>query len=91
MHHYENKAEYPPTQKLIELAQALNMSTDELLGIKNNGNDEAYQNIKPTLVKRLRLASNLPPHHLKALATCIDALVLKQQVDENNKGINNET
>ena len=37
IHHYEHKAEYPPTQKLIELAQALDMSIDDLLGIKDNG------------------------------------------------------
>ena len=56
MHHYENKAEYPPAQKIIELAQALDMSVDELLGISENENDD-YQNINPKLAKRLRLAS----------------------------------
>lgn len=79
MHHYENKAEYPPAQKIIELAQALEMSVDELLGI-NGKNDASYQNISLKLAKRLRLASNLPPNDLKALATFIDALILKQRV-----------
>lgn len=79
MHHYEKKAEYPPVQKIVELAQALDMSVDELLGIDNNGHD-SYKNINPKLAKRLRLASNLPSHELKALSTFIDALLLKQQV-----------
>lgn len=83
IHHYENKAEYPPTQKLIELAQALDMSVDDLLGIKNNGSNEAFQDIKPTLAKKLRRASKLPPHDLKALSTFIDALIVKQQVKDN--------
>ena len=82
MHHYENKAEYPPAQKIIELAQALGMSVDELLGIGNDDKD-LYQNINPRLAKRLRLVSNLPSYDLKALVTFIDALLLKQQVKEN--------
>ena len=84
IHHYENKAEYPPSPKIIELAQALDMSIDELLGL---GTDQisAYQNINPKLAKRLRLASNLPSHDLKSLVTFIDALLLKQQVKGNEK------
>ena len=84
IHHYENKAEYPPTQKLIEIAQALDMSIDDLLGIKGNGNDEAHLDIKPTLAKKLRQASKLPPHDLKMLSSFIDALILKQQVKDNS-------
>ena len=87
IHHYENKAEYPPTKKLIELAHALNKSIDELLGTENN-NDENYQDIKPMLAKKLRRASQLPPNDLKALSTFIDALVLKQQV--KNTGVYHE-
>jgi hypothetical protein len=79
MHHYENKAEYPPTGKIIELTQALDINVDELLGVGNN-DKHSYQNINPRLAKRLRLASNLPSHELKALATFIDALLLKQQI-----------
>ena len=82
MHHYEKKAEYPPVQKIIELARALDMTVDELLGTGDNGSSQ-YQNINPKLAKRLRLASNLPQHDLKALSTFIDALLLKQEVKEN--------
>lgn len=85
MHHYENKAEYPPAQKIIDLALALDMSVDELLGV-DKGSNEPYQNIKPKLAKRLRLASNLPTHDLKALSTFIDALLLKQKVKEKSPG-----
>ena len=59
MLHYENKAEYPPAQKTIDLAQALGMSVDELLGIGNDDKD-SYQDINPRLAKKLRLVSNLP-------------------------------
>lgn len=91
IHHYENKAGYPPTQKLIELTQALDMRIDDLLGIKDNGSGETFQDIKPTLAKKLRRASKLPPHDLKALSTFIDALIVKQQVKENTTGAKNKT
>ena len=84
MHHYEKKAEYPPVQKIVELAHALDMSVDELLGV--DVNNDSYKNINPKLAKRLRLASNLPSHELKALSTFIDALLLKQQVKEKDAG-----
>ncbi len=79
MHHYENKAVYPPVRKIIELAQVLDMSVDELLAANGN-KKKPYQNINPKLAKRLRLASSLPPSDLKALATYIDALILKQKI-----------
>lgn len=85
VHHYENKADFPPAQKIIELAQALNMSIDKLLGTNGNVDDSAYQGIKPNLAKKLRQASSLPPHDLKALTTFIDALILKQQVKDEQK------
>jgi transcriptional regulator with XRE-family HTH domain len=85
IHHYENKAEYPPAPKLIELAQALGMNVEELLGLTRNDGD-SYQNINPKLAKRLRLASTLPPHDLKSLVTFIDALLLKQQVKGKERG-----
>lgn len=85
VHHYENKADFPPAQKIIELAQALNMSIDELLGTSGKVNEVNYQDIKPNLAKKLRQASNLPPHDLKALITFIDALILKQQVKGEQK------
>jgi transcriptional regulator with XRE-family HTH domain len=90
IHHYENKAEYPPTQKIIELAQALNMSIDGLLDSANHASEENFQDIKPNLAKKLRQASNLPTHDLKALTTFIDALILKQQVKGEQKEKINE-
>ncbi len=88
MHHYENKTEYPPAQKIIELAQALGMSIDELIGVAGNSVEGDFQDIKPTLAKKLRQASNLPTHDIKALTTFIDALVLKQQVKADQQGEN---
>jgi transcriptional regulator with XRE-family HTH domain len=86
MNHYEKKAEYPPTQKLIELARALDMGVDELLGITNNGDNDTLKDIKPGLARKLRQASQLPPHEIKALSTFIDALIIKQRVNNDSPG-----
>jgi len=86
MNHYEKKAEYPPTQKLIELARALDMGVDELLGISDHNDQEAYKDIKPGLARKLRQASQLPPGEIKALSTFIDALIIKQQVNNDSAG-----
>jgi len=90
IHHYENKAEYPPAQKIIELAQALNMSIDELLGVSGSVDEENFRDIKPNLAKKLRQASSLPSHDLKALTTFIDALLLKHRVRGEQKEKINE-
>ena len=55
MHRYEKKAEYPSVQKIVELAQALDMSVDDLLRIDNNGHDSC-KNINPKLAKRFKIS-----------------------------------
>lgn len=54
MHHYENKAEYPPTGKIIELTQALDINVDELLGVGNN-DKHSYQN-KPQACQKAEIS-----------------------------------
>ena len=86
MNHYEKKAEYPPTQKLIELTRALDKGVNELLGITNNGGNDTLKDIKPGLARKLRQASWLPPREIKALSTFIDALIIMQQVNNDSPG-----
>lgn len=90
VHHYENKAEYPPAQKIIELSQALKMRIDELLGAADIENEENFQDIKPNLAKKLRQASTLPTHDLKELTTFIEVLILRQQFKGHQKEKINE-
>ncbi len=56
------------------------MSIDDLLEIDDNSSRREYQDIKPNLAKKLRLASNLPQHDIKALTTFIDALLIKGEM-----------
>lgn len=62
------------------------MGVDELLGITNHNGQESYQDIKPELARKLRQASQLPPGEIKALSTFIDALIIKQQVNNDSAG-----
>ncbi len=84
IHHYENKAEYPPTQKIIDIATALDMSIDDLLGLdKKIVDSKSYKKINIKLAKQLRLASHLPPADLKSLNIFIDALLIKNNIKDN--------
>ena len=64
----------------------VDMGIDELLGISDHNDQEAYKDIKPGLARKLRQASQLPPGEIKALSTFIDALIIKQQVNNDSAG-----
>lgn len=73
----------PPSVKLLcetECWVSCLNPTYELLGARDSAGEDNFQDIKPNLAKKLRQASSLPSHDLKALTTFIDALILKQQV-----------
>lgn len=75
--YYEGETEYPPAHLIEPLAKALNVSTDELLGIQ-----ELKQERDPkqaALWRRLKKIENLPKNDQKALLHYLDALVKKNQ------------
>ncbi len=74
--YYEKETEYPPSHLLVPLARALNVSTDELLGLKNIKLQLAPE--KAALWRRLKKAENLTSNDQKALLHYLDALLLKK-------------
>lgn len=73
--YYEAETKFPPTHLLIPMAQALRVSTDELLGltkIKEENNPEYI-----LLWKKLKHAEDLPEKDQKALLYYLDALLQK--------------
>jgi len=62
------------------------MSIDALIGLSDNGDSDACRDIKQGLAKKLRQASQLPPHEIKTLSTFIDTLIIKQRVNTDNTG-----
>lgn len=58
-------------EMVARFALALNVSTDELLGVEDNGTEKEAFDLK--LTKRLRAISELPQYQKKALLNTIDA------------------
>ncbi len=61
-------------EMVARFALALGVSTDEILGLKKNGNQRKRA---PSLkiVRRVREIENLPPHKQKRILSTIDALL----------------
>jgi transcriptional regulator with XRE-family HTH domain len=75
--YYEGETDYPPAHLIEPLARALNISTDELLGVR-----DVKQERDPgqaALWRRLKKIEDLPKADQKALLHYLDALVKKNQ------------
>lgn len=71
--YYELESTQPPGAMLVDLARALHVTTDELLGAS-----PVRERVRPKtarLMKRLQRVADLPPTDQKAVLKFIDALV----------------
>lgn len=73
--YYEGESDYPPAHLIEPLAKALNVSTDELLGIKAVKQQRNPEHA--ALWRRLKKIETLPKKDQKALLHYLDALVKK--------------
>jgi transcriptional regulator with XRE-family HTH domain len=76
--YYENEAGYPPVEAIIRLAEALEVSADELLGIRNgNGRSQTTKNgttHDKRLWKKFLQVANLPEKDQRAVIRLINSL-----------------
>ena len=70
---YERDKAIPPGQVLGDLARALRISTDELLGLAPIKNGTSPRTGR--LLKRLQKVGQLPPGDQRAIFKMVDALV----------------
>jgi transcriptional regulator with XRE-family HTH domain len=81
--HYEGQSEHSPTTLLPALAQALHVSTDELLGlsppVKRNGRvaDNRIQ-------RRLQQIATLPAEERRQIMQLVDAFIERGQLKRRN-------
>ena len=71
--YYEARSAQPPGALLVDLAHALHVSTDELLGVA-----PVRETMRPRparLLKRLRRIEELPPADQRAVLKLVDALL----------------
>jgi len=74
--YYETEAGFPPAPAVIDLAKALSITTDELLGVKPprvervNDDSEARR-----MWKRFQMVSALPERDQKAIVRMVNSLI----------------
>jgi len=71
--YYEQDDAQPPGAMLVDLARALDVSTDELLGVKPM--DKRNNPKTARLLKRLKRIEALPPADQRAVLKFLDALL----------------
>jgi transcriptional regulator with XRE-family HTH domain len=74
--YYETEAGFPPAPAVIDLAEALSVTTDELLGVKPprvervNDDSEARR-----MWKRFQMVATLPERDQKAIIRLVNSLI----------------
>ncbi len=72
--YYEVVAAYPPAEVIVELAKALGVSTDELLGVKRH-KEEGKAQAEQRLWRKFRQVRALPEKDQRAIARMISSLL----------------
>ena len=76
--YYESESQHPPANMLVDLAKALNVSADALLGIKPVGPIP----ISSRLERRIRQIETLSPKPRQQITQLIDTLVEAEQLKQ---------
>lgn len=76
--YYEGETEHPPAGLLIALAQALNVTTDELLGM-HSGRSKKAPAVSTRLERRIKLIERMPPKPKQQLLGIIDTFITANQ------------
>jgi transcriptional regulator with XRE-family HTH domain len=82
MAYYEQEDAQPPGALLVELAKALEVTTDELLGVEPLREKVSAQQAR--IRKRLRQVEELPPADQRTILKLVDALVVSREVEEGS-------
>ncbi|RMF58484.1 MAG: XRE family transcriptional regulator [Bacteroidetes bacterium] len=80
--HYETVADFPPAAVIIQLASALHVSADELLGIQKQRAAQPRDLIDPKtrrLWKKFQQVMSLPEKDQRAVIRLINSLVAAQK------------
>lgn len=82
--YYEGESEHPPASLLIDLARALNVSTDELLGLQA-GRKATKLAVSTRLERRLKLIERMPAKPKQQLLGLIDTFIAAEQNRQGSK------
>lgn len=84
MTYYEREAERPPAHLLPPLAEALRVSVDELLGMRQVKEKPGAANTR--LLRKLRDIEKLPPGDRRAVLKILDGLLARQKLASQGAG-----
>lgn len=83
--YYEGETGHPPTGFLVELARALALSTDELLGMTPMHRSAGKSSISTRWERRVRQIERLDAKPKQQIVTFIDAILEAQQSRQSAK------
>jgi len=78
--HYETNLTNPPIFNILAIADALDVSILELLGISKTGNLELFNDIDMRTMKKILLISKLQKKDRATIYNMIDALLDKHKI-----------
>jgi len=81
--YYESESPHPPANLLVDLSKALNVSADELLGLKPN---PATPKLGSRLERRLRKIEQFGPRARKQILQVIDTFIEAEQLRRSARG-----
>ena len=84
--YYETETGHPPTSFLIELARALNVTTDELLGLEPPRRRAERSGLSSRLERRLRQIESLAPKPKQQILAFIDTVVPAESMRKRASG-----
>jgi transcriptional regulator with XRE-family HTH domain len=84
--YYEGETEHPPASLLVDLAQALGRSTDELLGVSLTKKSARSGTISTRWERRVRQIERLDARPKQQIVTFIDAILTAEQARQGAKG-----
>lgn len=73
--YYEGETAHPPASLLIALAKALNVTTDELLGVRTVRGKATTPTVSTRLERRLKMIERMPPKPKQQLLGLIDTFL----------------
>ncbi len=86
--YYEGETKYPPVHFIVPLAKALNITTDELLGVKKT--KEMLDNRFAALWRRLKILETFCEKDKRAVLQVVNVIVEKNKAQQkSNKKIVN--
>lgn len=91
--YYEGETDYPPAHLIVPLANALGISTDELLGMSESKED--FDPANAVLWRKLKLVESLSKRDQKAILHYIDTIAqtrgLNREVGQHKPEVGNES